>query len=71
MKLIYKALSNKGELYIIRGLLQHHGIKSEVRNEDLDSLSPKISFLDASVELWVNDGDYERAQEIIADENNT
>jgi Putative prokaryotic signal transducing protein len=65
MQLIYKALANKGQLYIIKGFLQHHGIECTVKNEDLDSLTGKLSFIDACVELWVEDKDYEKAKEII------
>ncbi len=65
MQLVYKALSNKGELYIIKGVLQQCGIECTVKNEILDSLTGKISFLDACAELWVKDEDYEKAKKII------
>lgn len=65
MKMLYRSLKT-GDFYILKGLIESHGIGITVRNEDLQSLVGRVGFSGSCLELWINnDKDYQRAEEIL------
>jgi len=50
----------------IRNVLEQHDIQSVVKNENLFSVAGEVPFLECMPEVWVEPLYYARAQEIIA-----
>jgi hypothetical protein len=64
MKRVYTAESLVQVIHV-RNLLQAEGIAAELRNERLGGALGEIPFLEAWPELWVDELDFERAQELV------
>lgn len=64
MKRVYTAESLVQVVHI-RNLLEAEGIRAELRNERLGGAVGEIPFLEAWPELWVEELDFDRAQELI------
>lgn len=53
------------QIHLLHGLLESHGIPSEIRGEGLVGLRGEIPFTETFPELWVKDHQAERALEIL------
>ena len=67
MKQVYSAESIV-QVTHVRNLLEAQGIRCELRNERLSGVIGDIPFLETWPELWVDELDFDRAQELIEQE---
>lgn len=67
MKRVYTAESIV-QVTHVRNLLAAEGIGSELRNDRLAGVIGEIPFLETWPEVWVDELDFERAQELIGEE---
>lgn len=67
MKQVYSAESIV-QVTHVRNLLEAQGIHCELRNERLSGVIGDIPFLETWPELWVDELDFDRAQELIEQE---
>ena len=51
----------------VRNLLEQAGIHCQVRNERLGGITGEIPFLETWPQLWVQDSDEARAQQLVAE----
>jgi len=66
MKKIYSAL-DRPEAYIIKGLLESHGIKAEVQDDQLDTLVGGVGYTEAMIPtIWIfEDEKYDEAYRLL------
>jgi hypothetical protein len=65
MRLTYKH-ENRGLVYSVKNILNMHGIDSHIKNDFGNTMGAEFGIGNTLLELWVKeDGDYERAMEII------
>ena len=68
MRLTYKH-ENRGLVYSVKNILAIHNIDCHIKNDFGNTMGAEFGICNTLLELWViNDGDYERARELIKQE---
>lgn len=71
MKRVYTS-DTVAQAWHIRNLLEQHGIRSTVKNEQLYSVAGELPITECMPEVWVDDSFFIKAEQIIRDiENST